>query len=91
MVCISLRAVQRLKSSHSLIKFSPRLVDVELVDLSVETLLQAEDEVCRRVVAWRVTPLKWLVKGVTSHFITRAKLLRGLTNHALSKWDARPK
>lgn len=59
-----------MKSSHSLIKFSPRLVDVELVDLSVETLLQAEDEVCRRVVAWRVTPLKWLVKGVTSHFIT---------------------
>ena len=44
------------------------------------------------VVAWRVTPLKWLVKGVTSHFIARAKLLRGLTlgltNHALSKWDA---
>ena len=63
-----LRAVQCLKSSQSLIsKFSLRLVDVELVDLSVEILLQAEDEVCGRVVAWRITPLKWLVKGVTSH------------------------
>ena len=63
-----LRAVQCLKSSQSLIsKFSLRLVEVVLVDLSVEILLQAEDEVCRRVVAWRITPLKWLVKGVASH------------------------